>query len=295
MFGDVILYFITYDIKLKKVAFSKILRLQDMEGIILKEEKINGIQERFKQHVEELCEEDLAVEKEKLCYLIQNEEQRISSSVDKINIYASIILTVLPLVLAVVDLKGIITLPFPLLVSVILMVYSLINICAYVFKAIKVQKISKSSFSDLRSSQKKEKEILLQYQYDWQQLKYKAQLFVSYVLNLQEWVVLMLILAVSVSGGIALKEINSGKGIVNSDIITLNIEKIDDPYSQDAAEWKEVLLEIERESCNHIVFIGNYNGVPSFINELEKYDNLKIELLQDPEMNKTQLKVILEE
>lgn len=295
MFGDVILYFITYDIKLKKVAFSKILRLQDMEGIILKEEEINGIQERFKQHVEELCEEDLAVEKEKLCYLIQNEEQRISSSVDKINIYASIILTVLPLVLAVVDLKGIITLPFPLLVSVILMVYSLINICAYVFKAIKVQKISKSSFSDLRSSQKKEKEILLQYQYDWQQLKYKAQLFVSYVLNLQEWVVLMLILAVSVSGGIALKEINSGKGIVNSDIITLNIEKIDEPYSQDAAEWKEVLLEIERESCNHIVFIGNYNGVPSFINELEKYDNLKIELLQDPEMNKTQLKVILEE
>lgn len=295
MFGDVILYFITYDIKLKKVAFSKILRLQDMEGIILKEEKINGIQERFKQHVEELCEEDLAVEKEKLCYLIQNEEQRISSSVDKINIYASIILTVLPLVLAVVDLKGIITLPFPLLVSVILMVYSLINICAYVFKAIKVQKISKSSFSDLRSSQKKEKEILLQYQYDWQQLKYKAQLFVSYVLNLQEWVVLMLILAVSVSGGIALKEINSGKGIVNSDIITLNIEKIDEPYSQEAAEWKEVLLEIERESCNHIVFIGNYNGVPSFINELEKYDNLKIELLQDPEMNKTQLKVILEE
>lgn len=295
MFGDVILYFITYDIKLKKVAFSKILRLQDMEGIILKEEKINGIQERFKQHVEELCEEDLAVEKEKLCYLIQNEEQRISSSVDKINIYASIILTVLPLVLAVVDLKGIITLPFPLLVSVILMVYSLINICAYVFKAIKVQKISKSSFSDLRSSQKKEKEILLQYQYDWQQLKYKAQLFVSYVLNLQEWVVLMLILAVSVSGGIALKEINSGKGIVNSDIITLNIEKIDEPYSQEAAEWKEVLLEIERESCNHIVFIGNYNGVPSFINGLEKYDNLKIELLQDPEMNKTQLKVILEE
>lgn len=295
MFGDVILYFITYDIKLKKVAFSKILRLQDMEGIILKEEEINGIQERFKQHVEELCEEDLAVEKEKLCYLIQNEEQRISSSVDKINIYASIILTVLPLVLAVVDLKGIITLPFPLLVSVILMVYLLINICAYVFKAIKVQKISKSSFSDLRSSQKKEKEILLQYQYDWQQLKYKAQLFVSYVLNLQEWVVLMLILAVSVSGGIALKEINSGKGIVNSDIITLNIEKIDEPYSQDAAEWKEVLLEIERESCNHIVFIGNYNGVPSFINELEKYDNLKIELLQDPEMNKTQLKVILEE
>ena len=107
MFGDSALYFITFDIKEKKLTFVKILRLQDMDGIVLTEEKINGIQERFRQHIENLGDADLAVEKEKLCYLIQNEDQRISASVDKINIYATIILTVLPLVLAVIDLKAI--------------------------------------------------------------------------------------------------------------------------------------------------------------------------------------------
>lgn len=291
MFGDSALYFITFDIKEKKLTFVKILRLQDMDGIVLTEEKINGIQERFRQHIENLGDADLAVEKEKLCYLIQNEDQRISASVDKINIYATIILTVLPLVLAVIDLKAIIALPFLLIVGIVLMIYSLANICTYVFKAIKVQGISKSTFSDLRESQKKEKEILLQYQYDWQQLKYKAQLFVSYVLNLQEWVILILFLTVGVSIGVAFKDIGDNEILTNrmgnSEVITLNIDSVKEPYNQDAVEWKELLLDIEKESYKHIVFIGNYDKAPVFFNELDKYDDLEIDFLQDSQMNET--------
>ncbi|RKI37529.1 hypothetical protein D7V86_22785 [bacterium D16-51] len=299
MFGDSALYFITFDIKEKKLTFVKILRLQDMDGIVLTEEKINGIQERFRQHIENLGDADLEVEKEKLCYLIQNEDQRISSSVDKINIYATIILTVLPLALAVIDLKAIIAFPFLLILGIVLIVYSLVNICAYVFKAIKVQGISKSTFSDLRGSQEKEKEILLQYQYDWQQLKYKAQLFVSYVLNLQEWVILILVLTVGISIGIAFQEIGDNKtptnGVGDSKVITLNISDVEEPYNQAAVKWKELLLEIEKESCKHIVFIGNYDKVPVFFKELDKYDDLEIDFLQDSQMDKEQIKIIREE
>lgn len=299
MFGDSILYLITFDIELKNVKIAKILRLQEMEGLVLSEEHINGIQERFKQHIEHLSNEDLAVEKEKLCYLIQNEEQRISSSVDKINIYASIILTVFPLVLAVIDLKRIITLPFLLVLGIFFMVYSLVNICAYVFKAIKVQGIRKSTFSDLRASQKKDKEILVQYQYDWQQLKTKAQLFVSYVLNLQEWIILVLSLAVIVSMGIAIKGTCANglsiNGIKNSEVITLNIYNVDEPYNQDAIKWKELLLDTEKESYKRIVFIGNCDEMPTFFNELDKYDDLEIDFLQDSQMDKEQIKIILEE
>lgn len=299
MLGDSALYFITFDFKERKLAFVKILHLQDMDGIVLTEEKINSIQERFRQHIENLGDADLAVEKEKLCYLIQNEDQRISASVDKINIYATIILTVLPLVLAVIDLKAIIALPFLLVVGIVLMIYSLANICTYVFKAIKVQGISKSTFSDLRESQKKEKEILLQYQYDWQQLKYKAQLFVSYVLNLQEWVILILFLTVGVSIGVTFKDIGDNEILTNrmgnSEVITLNIDRVKEPYNQDAVKWKELLLDIEKESYKHIVFIGNYDKAPVFFNELDKYDDLEIDFLQDSQMDKEQIKIIREE
>ena len=299
MLGDSVLYLITFDIREKRPEFVKVLRLQDMEGIMLTKKQMEGIQARFKKHIKDREDGDLAVEKEKLCYLIQNEDQRISSSVDKINIYATIILTVLPLALAVIDLKTIITLPFLLIIGIAFMVYSLVNICAYVFKAIKVQGISKSTFADLRNSQEKNKEILLQYQYDWQQLKYKAQLFVSYVLNLQEWVILILVLTVGISVGIAFQDIRdnetSANGMGDSEVITLNIGDVEEPYNQDAVKWKELLLEIEKESYKHIVFIGNYDKVPVFFDELDKYNDLEIDFLKDSQMDNEQIKIIREE
>ncbi|MEY8321910.1 hypothetical protein AAK894_12705 [Lachnospiraceae bacterium 46-61] len=297
MFGDIVLYLITYDISLKKLAFAKILRLQDMDGIVLTDNNMDRMQRNFEQHIEELCQDDLVIEKEKLCYHIQNEEQRISSSVDKINIYATIILTVLPLVLAVIDLKVIMTLPFLLLLGIILMIYSLLNICAYVFKAINVQGMMKSTFKDLRDSSEKNKEILLQYYYDWQQLKYKAQLFVSFVLNLQNWIVLILILVVGISIGIDFKDVNKIqiKEVNEDKIITLNIDDVEKLYSEDSVKWKELLLDIEKEECKYIIFIGNYDKKPTFINELNKYEDLKIKILKDSQMDKTQLKIIKEE
>ena len=299
MLGDSILYLLTYDMKKKKLDFYTVLSLKDMESILLTDENIDDIQERFKEHIKDLSDEDLAIEKEKLCYLIENENQRISSSVNKINIYATIILTVLPLSLAIIDLEVIITLHFLLILGIILMVYSLVNICIYVFSAVKVQGISKSTFKDLSESQEKNKEILVQYQYDWQQLKYKAQLFVSYVLNLQEWVILIMALIVGISIGITCQDISKTKiptnVMVRSEVITLNIADVEEAHNQDAVKWKELLLEIEKEKCKHIVFVGNYDKVPEFFNELDKYDDVKIDFLQDSHMNKEQIKIIMEE
>lgn len=204
MLGDSIIYVFSYDIKERKKSFIKILCLTDMDGNILKDEKINQIQNKFRLHIEELEDDELEIEKEKLLYHIEKEEQRISTSVDKINIYATIILTVIPIVMAVIDFGSVKYLPIVLQVMICIATYGLLNICIYIFRTIKVRGIKKSSFSDLRKSSDKKKEIVVQYQYDWQQLKYKAQLFVSFVLNLQEWVVFVLILTVGISIGISM-------------------------------------------------------------------------------------------
>lgn len=295
MFGDSILYLITFDINRKKLEFYKVLNL----GNIITKNHVDALPKQFKNHIEELEYKDLAVEKEKLCYLIQNEEQRISSSVNKINMYATIILTVLPLALTIIDLKAIITFPFLLILAIILTVYSLVNICAYVFTAIKVQGIRKSTLDDLCKSKKKEKKILEQYKYDWEQLRCKAQLFVSYVINLQEWVVLIVVLIVGISIGITFQDISNNEISINvmgrSEVITLNISDVEDAHNQDAIKWKELLLEIEKERCKHVVFIGNYDKLPVFFNEFDKYDNVKIDFLQDSQMNTEQIKIILEE
>ena len=86
MLGDSILYLLTYDMKKKKFDFYTVLSLKDMESILLTDEHIDEIQKQFRKHIRNLSSKDLEIEKEKLCYLIENENQRISSSVNKINI-----------------------------------------------------------------------------------------------------------------------------------------------------------------------------------------------------------------
>lgn len=296
MFGDRILYLITYDIKERKLKFAHLLCLEKMEGILLTDESIEDIQNRFRNHICLLNGSDLEIEKEALGYHIQNEEQRISTSMDKLNIYATIILTVLPLILAILDIEKIFTLPLPLLVGVVLLIYALLNICAYVFRVIKIRDIKKSSFRDLRESQDKEKEILVQYQYDWQQLKYKAQLFVSFVLNLQEWVVAILVLSIFVSIGVSFKNVSSDTQVENYDLVnTVCLKEIDEAYSESSIIWAELISDIEQKKCGQVIFISHEDADMSFLNKLNKYKALSIKIVEDKTLEKGKLKIIQEE
>ena len=298
MFGDYVLYLVTFNIKQKKMELMHVLRLEDMEGILLTDEKIGDIQNRYRAHIESLLDENyLEIEKEKLCYHIMNEEKRIDTSINKLNIYATIILTVLPLVLTMLDFKKVFNLSYPLLMGIIFMTYSLINICVYIFRAIKVRGIKKSSFRDLRNSEKKDKEIILQYQYDWQQLKYKAQLFVSFVQNLQEWIIVTLFLILFVSIGVSYSDINKNNKVNNigyNTVHTLNVEEIDKPYSDSSVAWQELLLDIEKKQCEKIILITNDTQGISFLDGLEKYSDLEIKVLRDAALEDGMLKIIRE-
>lgn len=295
MLGDSVIYVFSYDIKERKISFIKNLRLIDIDGNVLEDEKIDQIQNRFRMHIAKLLDDDLEIEKEKLLYHIEREEQRISTSVDKINIYATIILTVIPIVVALIDFGSIKDLPIVLQVMICIAVYSLLNICIYIFRTIKVHGIKKSSFSDLRESSDRKKEIVMQYQYDWQQLKYKAQLFVSFVLNLQEWVVVLLILTVGISFGVSVQDdsiasvdIKNTKSIV----FTMNAEEIGKPYSNSAVNWQKVLLDIEKKQCNQIIILTDCNEVPEEVKVLAKYKDLEIEIITDRDLDKGDFKLI---
>ena len=293
MLGDQILYLLT--VSNKKMQLFRIIKLESMEGILLTKEKIEEIQRRFKDHIQDISEEELEIEKEALCYHIQNENARVETSVNKINIYATIILAILPLLLAILDFKAFWSFSLPIQIGVVLLAYGMFNICAFVFKSIKVQCIKKSSFRDLRNDPQKDKKIVLQYQYDWQQIKYKAQLFVSFVLNLQEWVIYTIVLALIVTIGIAYEQ--NGNTTVSNEanenkVITINTSEIDVSYSNSAVEWAKLIYEIEQKEVKEIIFITHGQVSESYIQNLEKYHELDIKIISDDLMDKNQLKIV---
>ena len=293
MFGDQILYLLTFCNK--KMKLFRIIKLESMEGILLTDEKIEEIQKRFKDHIQDISKEELEIEKEALCYHIQNENARVETSVNKINIYATIILAILPLLLAILDFKAFWSFSLPIQIGVVLLVYGMFNICAFVFRSIKVQGIKKSSFQDLRNDPQKDKKIVLQFQYDWQQLKYKAQLFVSFVLNLQAWVIYTIALALIVTIGITYEQSRNTRVSYETDekkVITINISEIDVSYSNSAVEWAKLIYEIEQKEVKEIIFITHGQVSECYIQNLEKYHELDIKITSDDLMDKNQLKIV---
>lgn len=295
MLGDSIIYIFSYDIKERKISFIKILRLTDIDGNILEDQKIGQIQNRFRMHIAELSDDDLEIEKEKLLYHIEREEQRISTSVDKINIYATILLTVIPIVMAIIDVGSVKDLPIVLRVMIYIAAYGLLNICIYVFRTIKVCGIKKSSFSDLRESSNRKKEIVVQYQYDWQQLKYKAQLFVSFVLNLQEWIIFVLVLTVGISVGISMQKQRISLNAMDTSesvAFTINEQEMEAPYSQSSVDWKTVILDVERKQCTSLIVLTNKDEIPVEIKALKKYKNLQIDIVIDKQLGENIIKLV---
>lgn len=298
MMGNWILYLVTFDIKNRKFRLYDILSLNGLESLSISDEKINEIQEEYKEHIRNLSKEEIGIEKEKLIYHIQNESSRIDTSISKINTYTTVILTGITIVLAITNLKNLVKMSLPISIFMFFIAYSLLNIFIYIFYAIKVGGIKKSSFNDLCSSQEKDRVILLQYQYDWKQLEYKARLFVSFVINIQEWFILMftLLLIVLISNlYFDNNKIDKNIDIDYSAVITVNLNEIDIPFSYSSVEWKKFLLRIEERKCKSVVFLINPYEEISFVYELDKYKDLDRNVYKDETIEKDTLKIIMED
>ncbi len=204
MLGEVIYYYFTYNFKNVDAEgqdqwklYHKIV-LSEYDGLWISDTKLDVLLKKYKSHIDWLAPYDLLIEKEKLLYHINNERHRKDQVIQKINVFTviavAIITIALPLIFTKADCIGIKNMNYYSIILVGLIFYSFLNVGLFIFSNIKTTVIKQSSFSDLRNSTEKQKEIAVQYYYDWQQLKYKADLFVSYVANLQNWIVCMVLL-----------------------------------------------------------------------------------------------------
>jgi hypothetical protein len=149
---------------------------------------------KYTEHLLKLSNNDILIEKEFICYLIDNEKDRIKKSIDKINAYTLIILSVIPITLAFLSMNLINSLSLIKKILLLFISYCIINIAIFIFDTIRVRSISLSTFSDLKNSDLKINQLLWNYYFDWQMLKNKADIWVSYVLNIENWIKLALIL-----------------------------------------------------------------------------------------------------
>jgi len=108
----------------------------------------------------------------------------------------------------------------------------------------------------------------------------------------------ILILSVFVSFGISCEYINREIQVDISDyniVTTVNLDEIDEPYSDSAVEWAGLIDNIEQKQCGQIIFILSDEEDAYFVDKFEKYNELDIEIVRDETIEKGQLKIIQEE
>ena len=293
--GEFAFFFISYDFKEKKFSILCRKKLSEYARFLLDDAKCAQLHEDYNKHLNKISPEDVVVEKEALQNHITYEEGRIDTSNQKINIYTTIILTVIPLILAMVEWNDLYGLSIANGIVVGYLIYAIINICCFIFSAVQVRELWRSTFGDLKASADKKKEIVWQLYYDWQQLRRKADLFVSYVKKTQEWAVVIL-LASAIAVGIRFVPDN---GVVESkednQIYTIDVEELKSIYSKSSVDFAEVMVCLKKEMYTRVVVISNGAELADIKEELKEYDRQEFVWLVDSELNSNTIKIILEE
>ena len=314
MLGASKLYLFTwkreFDDNTKKFRIKfNILKRLSLEKIFDRKEHISKIYDKYYARLSgfetssDILEKRLSAEKESLCYHIESEKNRIESSDNKIVIYTTVALTVLPIIVGL-NFDYIFELFVKNWVFTILFcvaIYAIFNVFLYFYQYIKVGSYSMSSFSDLKDTitGQLDSKITAQYYFDYQSLKSKADLFVSYVKNIQYWMISLLIVFIAIFSYHKFITYHSSNQIIsnNSNCIISNIEvdKLTDPYSQSSIKLTDVKRIVQKKEADKLIIIINgKTDCESIKKELLLFeDSFEIQYVTDNELEVDNAKIVI--
>lgn len=202
-------------------------------------------------------------DKDFLIYLIGNQENRKNNSNNKINIYTTILLALIPMIIIFYNTEQFIKGNIITKALTIILFCIMANICILILQVSKVSEYRRERYADLKESDDKAKHLIMSYYLDYQHIKCEADRLVSFVKNIEIFIrgaiICTLLLTVS-------NYINDIKLKSDNDIKTTNIYQID-------------IRELEESDYDSVKVINEVNErIPN--NNIEKvvilYDNDKI-------------------
>lgn len=290
--GNKSFYIITYNISENRFDWGKVLALDKIKNhYITNDELIEKERKYREEHLPELQEQEVEIEKEKLLYHLQIEQERFDKSIDKINTYTTILLTSIPIVVAINYITDFIETNF---IFKALIIYVFLNLALLIFGTMKVQGMMRSSFRDLKEDNDKNKKIVSSYYYDWQSLKRKSDLMVSIVVSVQEWlIVLVFLFGLIIIGGQITSTRSNTEHFHQQEVLNITIDEIDIAYSGSSINFLKLMLAIEENNCRHIIILFNEkDNIGGIVDELSKYDNLTISIIKDSLMERGHIKIV---
>lgn len=296
LFGEKKFQFMSFPIKQpdEKIVLFRVKQLSKIETFVLSKEKENELQTNYKMHYESLQDEDQDIEKEALLRHLSDQQSRIETSYNKINAFTTIIVAVIPIAITFIDRETIESINILGRIIFILLVYAIVNLCAWIFQATNVRGFTRSSFADLKESNNKAEEQNWQIYYDWQQARRNADMFVSFVKYTKGWIISVIILTVIFSIGLPFDKKTSLLSINDNQAYTFRTDQIEVTYEKSAATWYTILAELQAGEYRKIFVLYGEADLTNITEQLNRFEQQEIIWVSDDTLNKNEIKIILE-
>ena len=118
-------------------------------------------------------------------------------------------------------------------------------------------------------------------------------MFVSFVIYTRQWIIAVIILTLIFSIGIPLNK-KEDSNLGKSEAYTIQIENIEKTYDKSAIKWYNILAELQEANCKKIVILYGESDIEEIKEKLAPYSKQEITWVVDEELNKNQIKIILE-
>ena len=296
LFGEKKIQFVSVPIfqSDKKVIIFRVIQFSQMDRFKISEDKVKKLENDYKQHYDTLSKNDKTIEKEELLRHLEEQESRIETSFNKINAFTTIIVAVIPILITLFDWSKLGSIDTVNKIVFAVLIYANINLCAWVFQANNVRGIEKSAFRDLKNSKEKSKEQNWQIYFDWQQIMKKADMYVSFVMYIKTWV--LIVIFVSIIFFAVVQNIRkTDNEPMNDRVYTVETNLIEKTYDESAIRWNRLLAELQENEYKRVLVLYNDTDIIDIREKLEKFRYQKFVWITDNGLKEKEMKIILEE
>jgi hypothetical protein len=295
------IYILTYlfdNLEPKKFNFVKFLDLDNMFFSNNYDSVIDEKAIEYQNHFISLDEEQRKIELEFIKYKLNTERERIDGAKSKINLYTSILLVIIPIILVFYKPTTGNT-PFQLLLKILLFL-STLNMTFYIYNNIYVKPLVMSNFKDLKTAEADAKvaQNVNNYYFDWQVLIKKADLDVSYISNIQRCIVGIVLLSVIFYISSIIPMYSKIKENSGNLVYSINIDNLESKYSEDVEKISKIHTAlIQNHSKELLIIYGqlvNDDEFNKLCNQFDIYKDIEVCKIVDKDIEKNdEVKIII--
>lgn len=282
-FGKFKIYILTYIVlepNNKQFNFIKILNLDKLimpnNYIQLQDNKAT----QYEQHYETLILENREIELEFIKYKLNSENERIKKAESKINSYSSIILVLIPIVMVLYKPEKICETTLLGKIIIIFLMICTINAVSFILQHMFVKPLTLSLFSDIKNSQQKRVQTANNYYFEWQVFQKKADLDISYVKNIQNWIIGIIFMSLMFYFNSFITTNNMVNISTKDSVYTINISNLDSKYSEDVQKVSNIHKFITDVRPKEIILMYGQNvdstNLNKISNQFEIYKDIDI-------------------